>query len=526
MPPIQSPTMLVILDGFGYSSQQEGNAVASAHMPTWNMLTHCYPHALLHASGQFVGLLPGYMGNSEVGHLTLGAGRVIKSFLKKIHDSIDDGSFFTNKILIDRFTQLKKSGGALHLMGLVSDGGVHSHEYHLYALIRMAKKMGLERVFIHAFLDGRDVAPTSAAVYLERLEAFCSDLGCGQLASIHGRFYAMDRDKNFDRTQLSYQCLTGQLDKTGATSWREVLSSSYRSGITDEFIQPVLLVSDGYIKSGDGVVFFNFRPDRAQQLTECFLSSSLRGGAGGNTRVWNGPQLSFFISMTLYKEEFAKLKNDVLFKRELVEHTLLDVLAEQPNPPKVFIIAETEKYAHVTYFFRGMVDKQLPNEQRVLVPSVKMKSYANFPQMSAPTITQHILHSLETDPADFYLVNYANADMVGHSGDLQATIQACQVLDQQLTTLYNLVVLQMNGTLFIVSDHGNAEEKIDSKTGEPRTAHTTNPVPFVMVNKSCTCGCVDGQPTEFQPPVYGLAHVSPTILKHLGLKVPDVMLLD
>lgn len=502
---VQGPTMLVILDGFGYTCQKEGNAIAAAHMQTWGKLARSYPHVLLHASGEYVGLLPEYMGNSEVGHLTLGAGRVIKSNLKKICDAIDDGSFFSHKILIERFTQLKNSGGALHLMGLVSDGGVHSHENHLYALIKMAKKMGIERVYIHAFLDGRDTLPTSAGVYLQRLDTVCKTIGCGALASLHGRFYAMDRDKNWSRTDLSYACLMGQAPNK-ILSWRDELSRIYSEGVRDEFAKPVLFDSDGAIKPGDGIVFFNFRPDRAIQLTERILESKVH--------------YAFFLTMTRYKESF---KNDVLFEREVITDTLLDVLAKQPTPPKVFIIAETEKYAHVTYFFRGMVDKQCAHEQRVLIPSIKVQSYADTPQMSAPIITQHIVHSLETDPAGFYLVNYANADMVGHSGDFQATIKACQVLDQQLAILYDRVVLAMGGTLFIVGDHGNAEEKIDRMTGEPRTAHTTNPVPFVMVNKRSIEPDFGGENPFVHSPVYGLADVAPTILRHFGVLVPGIM---
>ncbi len=534
---MQPPTMLVILDGFGYTSNREGNAIAHAHMPMWHKLVNSYPHVLLHASGESVGLLPGYMGNSEVGHLALGAGRIVKSMLKRFHDAIDDGSFFTNKILLERFAKLKENGGALHLMGLLSDGGVHSHEYHLHALIKLAKQCGLEKIYIHAFLDGRDVSPRSAATYLQRLDDVYRIVGCGVTASIHGRFYAMDRDKNWGRTALSYRCLVGAEESTAPISWSEVLGHAYAQGVNDEFVVPVLMVPEGSIKRDDGIVFFNFRPDRAQQLTECFINPNFSEFIPDDLCSTTN-SLTFFVTTSLYKEAFTAFKNDVLFKRELVMHTLLDEIATQVYPlgevpegtagnnkinsHKVFIIAETEKYAHVTYFFRGMVDKQLPHEERVLVPSVKMKGYADYPQMSAPLITQYVMHSLEKDPAYFYLINYANADMVGHSGDFKATVQACQVIDQQLEQLYHVVVEQLGGTMFIVGDHGNAEEKID-KIGQPRTAHTTNPVPFVMVNKAHRCGADGNGELEFTPPMHGLTSVAPTILKHLGLTVPDVM---
>ncbi len=358
---LQPPTLLVILDGFGYSQNREGNAVNSAHMPMWHKLVNSYPHALLHASGEHVGLLPRYMGNSEVGHLTLGSGRVVKSLLKRVNDSIDDGTFFTNKILLERFAKLKASGRALHLMGLLSDGGVHSHERHLHALIKMAKLCGLEKVYVHAFLDGRDVAPRSASVYLQRLDDIYRSLGCGVTASIHGRFYAMDRDKNWGRTAISYRCLIGADESTASIAWSEALGHAYAQGVSDEFVVPVLMAPDGSVKQGDGVVFFNFRPDRARQLTECFIVPNFTEFAREDLCSTTGT-LAFYISTSLYKEEFAAFKNDVLFKREQVMHTLLDEIAAQANPHKVFIIAETEKYAHVTYFVRGMVDKPLAHE--------------------------------------------------------------------------------------------------------------------------------------------------------------------
>jgi len=448
-------TMLVILDGFGYRKERHGNAIAQASMPNWNYLVHHYPHELLGASGQFVGLPDGFMGNSEVGHLCMGAGRVVRTSFCKIHNSIEDGSFFSNKLLISKLTELKNKNHSFHIMGLLSDSGVHSHDSHIYALLKLAKSIGVENTFVHAFLDGRDTPPMSAGVYLKKLQDFCEKENYGSIASIHGRFYSMDRDNNWDRIKKSYDVMVGDTEVI-SLSWQDALESSYENNITDEFVEPVLFNKNGAVRDGDGIFFINFRPDRARQLTKYFLERN---------------SLSFFVSPVRYAEEFKELNNDILFEDEEIKDTLLDLIS---GP--VFIIAETEKYAHVTYFFRGKVDVQLPNETRVLVPSKKVRTYVDHPEMSASEITRKIVESLKEDPAYFYLVNYANCDMVGHSGNLEAVIKACECVDEQLGILYKEVVEKRDGNLFIVGDHGNAEE--------PKTSHTTNPVPFVIVNKS------------------------------------------
>jgi len=620
------PLMLIILDGFGHRANPTGNAVHHAHMPFWDKLLSSYPHTLLNASGAAVGLLDGYIGNSEVGHKTMGAGRIVKSILKIFHEAIDDGSFFNNQLLTAHFQKLKESGHALHLMGLLSDAGVHSHEYHLHALIKLAHKVGITNVFIHAFLDGRDVPPQSAKIYLERLDQVCSDTGCGKLATLHGRFYAMDRDHNWDRTKASYDVLTSgdplrqgsgqasiqfpteitqgdpsrhspkglapqderpdntnnnsktpdfyennQLDLKSARpeeqfaelrlegserSWRTVLENSYANNITDEYIQPTVLDPAGTIQPGDGIVFFNFRPDRARQLTESFINPAFNHFPVKNLTS-TASTLSFFITTTRYNNDFARFNNDIIFKEESIDHTLLDEIAiQKPTDNSVFIIAETEKYAHVTYFFRGMVDKQLPNETRILVPSLKERNYINHPEMSAPEITQHLLSSLQTKPAFFYLVNYANADMVGHAGNFDATVKACEILDAQLAQLYEEVVEKLDGTLIITADHGNAEEQRDA-ADNPHTAHTCNPVPFVIANKklikSHSFGSINSprwfetkpsvsphhergewgaRPEEQQSCVskgrpdqqnLGLANIAPTLLHCMGLSIPNHM---
>lgn len=518
------PIMLIILDGFGYSPKSSGNAVAHAKMPFWSWLTQNYPHTLLYASGEHVGLPPGYIGNSEVGHLTIGAGRIIESVLKKFHDEIISDRFFKNKMLINNFNKIKETGKALHLIGLLSDGGVHSHESHLYAFLKLAKDIGLKNVFIHVILDGRDVAQKSASIYLNRLESECKKLDCGKIASICGRFYAMDRDGNWDRTKQFYDMLVGNITQIDhANNWQTVIEQTYSAGITDEFIPPIMLNSECFIKPGDGIVFFNFRPDRARQITESFINPTF-GKFQTKKLCSTNHELAFFITTTRYDQDFAKFNNHVLFEREKITNTLLDVLAQQQHSQdsirKVFIVAETEKYAHVTYFFHGMQDHKSPNETRVLIQSIKTQNYINYPEMCANDITTTVLKSLQDDPADFYLINYANADMVGHSGDFDATVKACECLDKQLEQMYNVFVEKMHGTMFITADHGNAEEKIDPVTGTQLTAHTQNPVPFIFVNKD-----MQGKQNTDWPikPKFGISSIAPTILNFIGLDIPKEM---
>ncbi|MBD3273512.1 2,3-bisphosphoglycerate-independent phosphoglycerate mutase [Candidatus Dependentiae bacterium] len=506
----KTPIMLIILDGLGYRKEKKGNAVYAAKMPNFKSWLKEYPYCLLKASGKAVGLLPNNIGNSEVGHLTIGAGRIIKSALVKFKESIDDKSLFKNEILIKNFKKLS-SKNSLHLMGLLSDGGVHSHEFQVYALLDFAKQQGIKDVYLHLFLDGRDVPPRSACKYLRRLEQKIKEVNLGEIASIHGRFYAMDRDKNWGRTKVSYDVLCNPDIKTTNQTWGKFLENSYSHDITDEFIYPTLFLKDGQIKKGDGVIFFNFRPDRARQLTQTFIDPNFDEFETQNLNSTN-KTLSFFITTTRYKEEFKKFNNDMLFEDEKIKNTLLDVI-----PYKKFIIAETEKYAHVTYFFRGMADKKLENEQRVLIPSIKAKNYIDHPEMSAKKITDKVIESLQNDPADFYLINYANPDMVGHSGDFDATVKACEFLDKELERLYDTVIEKDNGTMFITADHGNAEEMIDLNTGVPKTAHTNNPVYFLTVNKNF-------KDKSFECDKFGLSNIAPTILQFLNLKIPKEMI--
>lgn len=484
---MHKPTMLIVLDGFGSRVAQQGNAVQLAHMPFWRSLCSNYPTTTLQASGLAVGLLPGMAGNSEVGHMTLGAGRIIPSDVMRFDQLIASG-------LLEHATGLRhilERAGRVHLLGLVSDGGVHSHERHLHALLKIFAGWGLKQIFVHAILDGRDVAPASAAMYLERLERVCADLGIGRIVSLQGRFYAMDRDHNTQRTDATYQMLVGTAGAQNST-WHSALEHAYQAGKTDEFIEPVLLDAVGALTPGDAVLFFNVRPDRARQLTERLLAQHI------------------VITPVGYDDQF---NNVVLLERQDVQDTLLDVLAQHNK--RVFVIAETEKYAHVTYFFQGMHEPAYLGQERVLVPSLKAINYIQHPEMSAAEITRVLVRSLRADPADFYLVNYANADMVGHAGDLVATIKACEALDQQLTLLCHEVVERAKGTLFITSDHGKAEYMRD-EYDKPVTAHTANPVPMVAVRSSWRGhSCVPGD--------FGLRHVAPTVLATMGVPVPAVM---
>lgn len=535
---ISHPLVLVILDGFGFSTADSGNATVKASMPTWNSFTKTYPWLLLNASGKHVGLLPGYIGNSEVGHLTIGAGRVVPSMLKRFHDAIADESFFTNPVLLARLNELKKTDATLHLMGIVSDGGVHGHIDHLFALMTLAHNVGIKKIMIHAFLDGRDVAPQSAINFLSRVEEKCKQLGCGQIASIHGRFYAMDRDKNWQRTQSSYNVLCESISDGQPQSWRQIIKQSYAKNIYDEFIFPTRLIPDTQITSGDGVIFFNFRPDRAKQLTECFLNPHFEHFTH-QPNVVAGHGLGWFVTTTLFDRHFSQWQNhDIIFDREDLQHTLLDEIVEQSKGQMMtFMLAETEKYAHVTYFFNGMVDKQSSNEMRMIVASQKAHNYVNNPEMSAQQITKQVGLAIEQHKADFYVINYANADMVGHAGNMQATVTACEVIDKQLAYLYEKVVGRHGGTLIITADHGNAEEQINHISGQSHTAHTTNPVPFIIItpqpshlfkksvqpfvitdawNDACSKQCPLSQSL-------GLSNIAPTILTYLRFTIPSVM---
>jgi 2,3-bisphosphoglycerate-independent phosphoglycerate mutase len=494
---IRKPVVLVILDGFGYSKQTSYNAVTAAHMHNFNNWLAEYPHALLKAAGTAVGLAPDTPGNSLVGHLALGAGRVVQQPATVLNDEIASGEFFKNPLLIKRFQELKNSGGTLQLMGLLSDGQSHSDDTHLYALLRMAHQQGLTKIVVHAFLDGRDVPPKSAAVYLARLDDVFKEIGCGVLGSIHGRFYPMERSDSPEYINKSYDILT-KSHQAQFSSWREALDYYYARHIYDEMIPPTTLVADSYIHDGDGLIFFNIRADRARNLTRLFTQAQ-------------HPKLLWFITGVRYVPNFS---GDVLCDLPVVDHTLLDVLEEAQK--KFFVIAEHEKYAHVTYFFNGGREIVHPHESRVIIPSLPADKFAQHPEMSAPEITKAVLSSLTQHARDFYLINYANPDMVGHTGNFEATVKAVQCIDRQLKKLYEQVVEKMAGTLYIVADHGKAEEMRDPVTHQPKTAHTANPVYFLMLQKNLKNG-------SRELPLHQLADVAPFILKQMQLPVPVEM---
>lgn len=485
------PVALIILDGFGYSSAQEGNAIRQAYMPTVNSWYQRYPYALLQASGEAVGLLPGMIGNSEVGHITIGAGKVVQQPITVLLEMIHNQTFLRNPILVKAFSYVKHKKVPLHLIGLLSDAGVHGHEHILYALIASALHHDVDTIILHLFLDGRDVPPRSAAFYLEKLESVIRNFKRGTviIGSVHGRFYAMDRDEHWDRTEKSIALLIGKAQQR-APHWRAVLDSSYAEKIYDEFILPTSLNKDAFIRTGDGVIFFNTRPERMHQLVSMLLNQ--------------GPRLGFVITTTPYSKE---LPADVLYERSPVEITLLDRIAQEGLT--IFTITESEKYAHVTYYISGERVIERPQEHRVRIPSLRLASYSDAPAMSAAQITDAIIASLNQAPCDFYLVNYANADMVGHSGNLQATIEAVQILDHELGRLYKTIVIEHKGTMFVTADHGNAEEMWDYEHNQPHTAHTLNQVPFFMISPSVT-------QTSLLP-LHNLADIAPFILSYLRL---------
>jgi 2,3-bisphosphoglycerate-independent phosphoglycerate mutase len=470
----RGPLALIIIDGWGYSPQREGNAIALAATPFYDEICEAYPQTLLEASGTRVGLPAGVMGNSEVGHLNIGAGRVIRMDVSRVDHDIATGEFFRNEVLVAAMDGVKQRGKALHLMGLLSDGQVHSSQEHLYALLRLAKQRGLERVFIHCFLDGRDTPPSSGVNYVAALLKNIEEIGCGKIASIIGRYYAMDRDKRWDRTERAYDLLVNAKGEPGSDPVATVLRS-YERGITDEFMDPVVIVDPtgdpvARIQDGDAVIFFNFRPDRARQLTRAL---AVPGFAEFDVSV--RPQIDF-VCFTVYDRTFPL---PVAF----APHDHKNVLAEvwEKICVRNYRLAETEKYAHVTYFFNGGVEKEHACERRLLVPSPRIPTYDLQPEMSAFKVTDNILRGIAEKETDIFIVNFANPDMVGHTGKLDKTLEACQYVDTCLGWITK-AISNAGGITLITADHGNAEQMIDPNSGGPHTAHTLNPVPFHLVD--------------------------------------------
>ena len=471
----KKPVMLMILDGFGIAPKSEGNAVSLAKKPNFDRLLEKYPHSELQASGLFVGLPDGQMGNSEVGHLNIGAGRIVYQELTRITKSIADGDFFTNESLVKAMENAKKTDGALHLMGLLSDGGVHSHIDHLKGLLEFAKKAGVQNVYVHAFMDGRDVPPSSGKEFIEKTEAMMAEVGVGKIATVSGRYYAMDRDNRWERVELAYNAMVLGQGET-ANSATEAIEKSYHDDKTDEFVLPTVIEKDGNpvakIKNGDSVIFFNFRPDRAREITRAI-----------NDKVFDGFKREAldltFVTMTQYDKTLEGV--EVAFKPQTLTNTLGEYVSDKGL--NQLRIAETEKYAHVTFFFNGGVEKENENEERALIPSPKVATYDLKPEMSAYEVTEELIKRLDSDKYDMVILNFANPDMVGHTGVVDAAIKAIEAVDECLGKVVDKV-LEKDGTVFITADHGNAETMIDFSTGNPFTAHTTQPVPFLWVSNN------------------------------------------
>ncbi len=494
------PVMLIIMDGFGVSDQKEGNAIAAARIPNIDRLKESYPYTTIKASGLDVGLPEGQMGNSEVGHLNLGAGRIVYQDYTRINLAIQDGSLKKNSALIEVMDQTKKSGSDLHLMGLLSDGGVHSHNTHLYALMEMAKERGLERVWIHAILDGRDVPPKSALAYFKELEKKIQTIGIGKVATVAGRYYSMDRDRRWDRTEMGYRAMT-QGEGFVADTAENAVSESYDRGESDEFLKPTVVDSEGLIKDDDGIIFFNFRPDRARQITKAFVNEDFCEFEREKLNV-------HFVCMTQYDET---IDAPVAFPVDYLKDTLGDTVSRAGM--RQLRIAETEKYAHVTFFFNGGKEAPNPREDRELIPSPKVATYDLKPEMSAVEVTEKVIEKIGDGIYDMIVLNYANADMVGHTGIFDAAVKALEVVDACVGKVA-AKVLECGGAVLLTADHGNAEQMYDPDTAQPHTAHTTNPVPFVLI--------MDNENARLRDDGI-LADVAPTMLDLLGLAVPATM---
>jgi 2,3-bisphosphoglycerate-independent phosphoglycerate mutase len=499
------PVVLIILDGFALRDEVHGNAIAQAKKPNFDRYWSQYPHTTLQASGEAVGLPRGQMGNSEVGHLNIGAGRTVYQDLTRISKSIREGEFYDNPVLLDAINHAKKHGTKLHLYGLLSDGGVHSHIHHLFALLELAKKENVEQVYIHAFLDGRDVSPNSAKGYLEELQGKINELGIGRIATVQGRYYAMDRDKRWERTEKSYRAMVYG-EGPQYTDPIKAVVDSYEKSVYDEFVMPTVMVDEnkqpvGLVESDDAVIFFNFRPDRAIQLSQVFTNEDFRGFDRGDRR----PADLFYVCLTLFSES---VDGYVAYKPKNLDNTYGEVVSQQGL--KQLRIAETEKYPHVTFFFSGGREQELPGETRILINSPKVATYDLQPEMSAYEVTEAMLKEIEEENHDTIILNFANPDMVGHSGKLEPTIQAVETVDECLGRIVE-AILGKDGIALITADHGNADKVLD-ENNLPVTSHTTYPVPLIITDRFATLRD-DGI----------LADIAPTLLQLLQLPQPNEM---
>ncbi len=497
--------MLMILDGFGINEQKEGNAVKLANTPNLNEILTKNPNTIVHTSGLAVGLPDGQMGNSEVGHTNIGAGRIVYQDLAKITKAIEDGDFFSVPEFVKAIENCKKNNSKLHIMGLLSDGGVHSHNRHLYALLEMAKRKDFENVFVHCFMDGRDTPPASGEGYITELEEKMKEKGIGQIATISGRFYAMDRDKRWERVSQAYNAIVnGEGEK--AISAVSAIEESYQKEVFDEFVKPTVITNKNgepvaKLEDGDSVIFFNFRPDRAREITRSIVDKEFDG--------FETKKLDpYFVCMTSYDETMPNV--EVAYRKEELKNTFGEYISNKGL--KQLRIAETEKYAHVTFFFNGGKEEQYAGEDRILVPSPKVETYDLKPEMSAYEVTEKVVEAIRSEKYDSIILNFANPDMVGHTGSVDAAIKALEAIDECVGKVVE-AINEVNGVLLITADHGNCEQMVDYKTGEPQTAHTTNPVPLAIVGLPANKKIKEGR----------LADLAPTMLDFMGLEKPDEM---
>jgi 2,3-bisphosphoglycerate-independent phosphoglycerate mutase len=506
------PIVLTVLDGWGYRSETQGNAIALARKPNYDRLLKGFPNTLIHTSGPFVGLPEGQMGNSEVGHMNMGAGRVVQMDITRIDQLIATGDFYRHPLLLEAMQRGREH--QLHLMGLVSDGGVHSQLQHLFALLRLAKEQRVSRVFIHCFTDGRDTPPNSGIDYIRQLQQKMREYGIGEIASVSGRYYAMDRDNRWERIEKAYRALVHGDSPTKFTDPGDAIRASYEKEVTDEFVIPVVIVTEsapgkaaaprGVIRDDDAVIFFNYRADRARQMTRALVEPGFAEIVDPER-----PKNLLYTGMTQYDKAWAWLR--YVLPPEKLENILATVFAGFGF--KNLRVAESEKYAHVTYFFNGGVEKPFTGEERVLVPSPKVPTYDLKPEMSAAGVADAVIHAIEKGDFDAIIMNFANADMVGHSGKLEATIKACETVDESLGRIYQSLKPR-GGAWIITADHGNAETMIDPTTGGPHTYHTTNPVPLILASEDSQLQLKPGG---------SLRDIAPTMLGVLGLDEPREM---
>lgn len=495
------PLALIILDGWGYSESPDNNAILAANTPVWDSLWQQYPHTLIDASGAGVGLPGDQMGNSEVGHLNLGAGRVVYQEFTRISKAIEEGAFFNNPTLTEAVDKAVENDKAVHIFGLLSDGGVHSHEEHIHAMTEMAVQRGANKVYVHAFLDGRDTAPKSAQTAINAMEKTFAKLGKGRLATLVGRFYAMDRDQRWNRVEEAYKLIAEGQGAYQAPTAAEALADAYAREETDEFVKPTTIGEAAPIQDGDSIVFMNFRSDRARELTECFIKPDFDGFA-----LPRKITLSSFATLTEYKKDFDV---PVAFPAEKMNNILGAYLSSLGL--KQLRIAETEKYAHVTFFFNGGLDTPFDGEDRILIPSPKVDTYDQQPAMNAPEVTDNLVEAIQSSQYDVIICNFANADMVGHTGNFDAAVEAVEALDTCLGKIWT-ALQQAGGEMIVTADHGNAERMVNHETGQPHTAHTNNVVPLLYAGRDAVC---NEKGT--------LSDIAPTMLSLMDLPIPAEM---